>query len=81
MGVRLRVSMIHQCSELVYYRSSSSKLPWALNLGFCFMGGRAFTRTLKKEGKKNEIFQSLGVDVWMSMGAWAANYGTYSMGH
>ena len=34
-----------------------------------------FARTLNKEGKKLRFLQSLGVGVWMSMGAWTTNYG------
>ena len=43
---------------------------WALNWDFKKFG---VTRTLKTEGK-NEVFQSLGVGFWTSMGPWTANY-------
>ena len=35
---------------------------------FKSLGGWAFTRTLNLEGKKIEIFQSLGLGFWTSIG-------------
>ena len=58
------------------YRISSSKRPCALNWDFQKCGGGLLHKHYK-EGKKIEIFQSLGMGNNTDMGDWTVKYGNW----